>query len=251
MSLQIYYQLLWIWIFLAFIVFLVSLFITAPYGRHVKTGWGPFYDNKIGWLIYESPALLLFPILFISGNADKTISVWIMFSCFMLHYVNRTLIFPFRIRTKGKKMPLGIIVSAFVFNTINAGILGYYLGHLQSYDSGWLSDPRFIVGMLLFFVGLGINWASDHKLIHLRGPNETGYKIPHGGLFNYVSCPNHLGEIIEWSGYAIMLWALPGTSFAIWTVANLIPRTLDHHKWYRITFEKYPDNRKAVIPFVL
>jgi 3-oxo-5-alpha-steroid 4-dehydrogenase 1 len=37
-------------------------------------------------------------------------------------------------------------------------------------------------------------------------------------------------------------------SFAIWTAANLIPRGVSHHAWYRRTFADYPANRRAVIP---
>ncbi|MBT4969756.1 MAG: hypothetical protein HOM80_12185, partial [Bacteroidetes bacterium] len=77
------------------------------------------------------------------------------------------------------------------------------------------------------------------------------YSIPFGKLFNYVSCPNHLGEIIEWAGFAVMTWSLPGLAFFIWTIINLLPRSLAHHKWYNKEFDNYPENRKAVIPFII
>jgi hypothetical protein len=44
---------------------------------------------------------------------------------------------------------------------------------------------------------------------------------------------------------------LPGLVFALWTAANLVPRALKHHTWYRKTFAEYPRVRKAIIPFVL
>ena len=75
--------------------------------------------------------------------------------------------------------------------------------------------------------------------------------MPKGGLFRYVSCPNHFGEIVEWAGFAVMCWNLPALSFAVWTAGNLIPRSLSHHRWYREHFPDYPAERKAVIPFVL
>jgi steroid 5-alpha reductase family enzyme len=115
-----------------------------------------------------------------------------------------------------------------------------------------MTDPRFIVGGIIFIAGFGINQAADKKLIGLRKDGKKGYFIPSGGLFNYISCPNFFGEIIEWSGFAIMAWNLPALSFAVWTAANLIPRALDHHKWYRSYFkEEYPESRKAVIPYLL
>jgi hypothetical protein len=44
---------------------------------------------------------------------------------------------------------------------------------------------------------------------------------------------------------------MPALSFAIWTIANLLPRALQHHRWYQQTFSEYPAERKAVIPFIL
>ncbi len=66
-----------------------------------------------------------------------------------------------------------------------------------------------------------------------------------------LSCSNHLGEIIEWTGYVIMCWNLAAVAFLAWTIANLIPRALSHHRWYKQHFGNYPARRKAVIPFVL
>ena len=59
------------------------------------------------------------------------------------------------------------------------------------------------------------------------------------------------GEIIEWIGFAVMTWSVAALAFAIWTAANLAPRALSHHKWYRETFPDYPTERKALIPFVV
>ena len=145
-------------------------------------------------------------------------------------------------------MPMIIAFSAIFFNFINGYIIGYYLGNFATYTTSWLNDPRFIIGISLFFIGVFINISSDNKLIKLKKPGETGYKIPFGGLFKYLSVPNLFGEIIEWTGYAIATWSLPTASFAIWTFANLLPRGMDHHKWYLQNFKDYPKERKAIIP---
>ena len=148
-------------------------------------------------------------------------------------------------------MPLIIALSAIFFNSINAGLNGLYLGNYgHLYNEDWLMDGRFMVGLLIFLVGACINIQSDNILLGLRKPNQQGYVIPKGGLFSYVSCPNHFGEIIEWMGFAILCWNLTALSFAIWTAANLIPRAIAHHQWYKEKFPDYPKGRKAVIPFI-
>jgi hypothetical protein len=60
------------------------------------------------------------------------------------------------------------------------------------------------------------------------------YHIPKGGLFEYVSCPHYLGEIIEWIGFYIASGGTIATmSFVLWTCSNLIPRALATHEWYK------------------
>jgi len=240
------------WIALACILFFVLLFITVPYGRHSTRRWGPTIPNRLGWFIMEIPALIIFLCFVLSGSAQKSAAVIIIAILFSAHYTNRSLIYPLRIKTTGKKMPLLIACMAVIFNTVNASIIGYHTGSLQStYTSQWLTDPRFISGIIVFIAGMAINLCSDEKLIHLRLSGVSGYKIPSGGLFNYISCPNFFGEIVEWAGFALLCWSLPSLSFFVWTVCNLLPRALDHHRWYKKQFPEYPAARKAVLPFIL
>ena len=70
------------------------------------------------------------------------------------------------------------------------------------------------------------------------------------GAFRHVSCPNDLGEILEWTGWAIATWSLAGLSFAVIRFANLAFQALSHHRWYRNRFANYPQNRRALLPAV-
>lgn len=238
------------WILLAVIVFFSLLFITAPYGRHTTKTWGPLVDNRLGWMIMEFFVLAVFYYFILLGTNTQSLVNWIIIGLISIHYLNRSLIFPFRLKTDGKKMPISIMFMAIVFNLTNGFLLGYYLGNFKVYTLDWLTTPYFIVGILVFALGMCINWMSDTILINLRKPGETGYKIPYGKLFQWVSCPNLLGEVMEWLGFAILTWSLPGFAFFIWTFANLVPRALSHHKWYKSHFDNYPKERKAIFPFV-
>jgi 3-oxo-5-alpha-steroid 4-dehydrogenase 1 len=243
--------LVYVWIGLGVLVFLLLLKVTAPYGRHAKGKWGPTVNNKLGWMIYELPSLLLITYFVITGPRFSSNIVLAFGLVWMIHYFYRAIIFPLRLRTKGKTVPLVIVFSAIFFNLVNASLNGYYLGYLSDYPSDWLTDPRFITGIIVFISGFIINQVSDQILLNLRRGGKTGYYIPRGWLYKYVSCPNFLGEIIEWTGFAIMAWNLPAFSFALWTAVNLIPRALDHHRWYNQTFPDYPKERKAIIPFLV
>jgi steroid 5-alpha reductase family enzyme len=144
-----------------------------------------------------------------------------------------------------------IALSAMLFNSVNASSIGYYLSNVTKYPADYFLHWNFIIGLILFVIGFYINYKSDGILIHLRKPGETGYKIPEGFLFRYISCPNHFGEMLEWFGFMLLIWNLAGVSFFVWTVSNLLPRALHHHKWYLQNFADYPKDRKAVFPFVI
>jgi 3-oxo-5-alpha-steroid 4-dehydrogenase 1 len=239
------------WMGIAFIVFPVLLKITAPYGRHSVSGWGPLINNRLSWFLMELPALGIFVLLSMKRDFSFHPVIFIAVFLWCFHYFHRVFIFPLRIRTKGKKMPVVIMIFALFFNLINGSVNGYWFGVLSGgYPEDWFSDPRFIAGSILFAGGFIINLYHDRILIRLR-KEGNGYKIPFGGLFRFVSCPNFLGEMIEWGGFALMSWCLPTLSFFIWTIVNLIPRAIDHHKWYKKNFNDYPAKRKAVVPFIL
>ena len=249
-----FFLVVYAWIAIAIFIFPVVIRIVAPYGRHTTKKWGAMIDNRVGWVLMELPALTVFAGFYLFGTGERPLLTWIFFTFWIIHYVNRTLIFPFRLHTTGKKMPLAIIAMAIGFNFVNGFINGYYLGTIATtaeYPLSYLFDPRFIAGALFFIFGMFINLQSDNILIHLRKPGETGYTIPKAGLFRFISCPNHFGEILEWSGFALMTWSSPGLAFAIWTLVNLLPRALHHHKWYKGLFPDYPVNRKALFPFIL
>lgn len=238
------------WMAFAIIIFIVLMFITAPYGRHSKTNWGPMVGNRLGWVVMEMVVLLVLWYFIFKGKNEQTSANVLIISMFTFHYFNRSFIFPLRLKTTGKKMPLAIMFMGIVLNIVSGFTFGYYFGNLKVYENQWLTSPEFIIGTLIFVTGLIINWQSDALLIGLRKQDETGYKIPYGGLFKYVSCPNLLGETIEWGGFAILTWSLPGLAFFVWTFANLIPRAIAHHRWYKQHFSDYPEGRKAVIPFL-
>jgi protein-S-isoprenylcysteine O-methyltransferase Ste14 len=240
------------WIGFGLIVFAVLLFVSAPYGRHVRKGWGPSIPNRLGWVLMELPSMLCFATFFLLGPGKPAPVTWLFFAVWIAHYTNRSLIFPFRTRTKGKTMPLVISLFAVIFNLVNGSLNGFYLSNFRAqYTADWLVDPRFITGAVVLALGVIINVRSDRKLLRLRNSAGNGYKIPYGGFFNYVSCPNFFGEILEWTGFAIMVWNPAGLAFALWTFFNLLPRGLDHHRWYRQNFEDYPKERKAVVPFLV
>jgi steroid 5-alpha reductase family enzyme len=241
--------LLLLWFGLALAVCLVLFFVPAPYGRHRRRGWGPTIQARWGWLIMESPAALAFALCFGVGQERDTVVALAFLLLWESHYVYRAFRYPFTLRGTDKRMPVAVAGMAFFFNLVNAYLNGRYLFCLSGgYPLPWLTSPQFVVGTTLFVLGAVINRRSDRTLRNLRGPGDSGYKIPRGGLYRWVTSPNYLGEIVEWIGWAVATWSLSGLTFATWAVANLAPRAWSNHRWYQERFPDYPPERKALVP---
>jgi steroid 5-alpha reductase family enzyme len=249
---ELYTILLWVEFGAAVVVFVLLFFISAPYGRYNRTDWGPTVQARAAWIVMELPAVLVIAGLFFSHLDSASPAAVIFLVIWQVHYLYRTFVYPLRIRGAERPFPILLIVMAFIFNVMNGCINGYYLfagGH--RYPLSWLADPRFIIGVTMFLAGCAIHIRSDSLLRQLRKPHNGTYQIPSGGWFRYVSSPNYLGEIVEWSGWALLTWSLPGLAFALFTAANLIPRARANHHWYLKHFPHYPKERKILIPYIL
>jgi len=246
----IYQNILLPWLIAGIIAFITLLKVKAPYGKFSSKNWGLTIPYKAGWFIQEIISPFFFSYFFLIGNIETKSISWIFFILWNIHYLNRSVILPLQQKKKSPPMPIIVVLLAILFNVINGFINGYYLGNIQTYNSSYLLNVNFILGLSIFLIGFFINFKSDRILLNLKN-NNKGYQIPNGFMYKYISCPNYFGEIIEWFGFAIMTWSIPGLLFAAWTAFNLIPRSLSNHSWYKKQFSDYPKNRKAIIPFIL
>ncbi|MBN1298448.1 MAG: DUF1295 domain-containing protein [Actinobacteria bacterium] len=235
------------------LVFIVLFYINAPYGRFTSKNWGIRIHPKIGWCIMEFPAFFIMLFYFFTGNKKTSIVAIVFILMWSAHYFQRTFIYSLLLKSNKNNFPVMVVIFSILFNTLNGYLNGRHLFYFApAYNTDWLRDPRFIAGALIFAAGFTINIYSDFLLRSLRKKgDENMYKIPFGGFFRYISSPNYFGEIMEWIGWAIATWSLPGLAFAVFTIANLAPRALSTHKWYINNFPDYPKNRKALIPFIL
>ena len=239
------------WVVVATITFIYLFFVNAPYGRHIRKGWGKNISARAGWVIMESPCVVIMVIYaFIVRDALETIHI-IFLSLWLLHYIHRSFIYPFVIDMTNPKMPISIAISAFSFNIVNVNLQAFGIYYLTEYSSDWINNNIFYLGLIVFFIGMYINIKSDYLVIALRKSKGPGYHLPTKFMHKYISSPNYFGEIIEWLGWAMLTWSISGAVFALWTIANLFPRAFAHHQWYKEKFPDYPKNRKAIIPGII
>lgn len=244
--------------FAAFVI-IGGFFGQSSYGRFSSTKLGLNLNPKLGWWLMEIPATVVFAVCYLTGPARFEPTSMILAGIWVLHYANRGWFFPLAIRqAPGKRSTFN--VSVVVMGMLVTSLHGYLNGMLFSHDffgrysTDWLTDPRFLVGLAVYLCGFALLVNSESIVRNLRDKNTTGtaeYRIPFGGGFQFVSSPTYLGELIAWSGFALLTWALPGVVILLITAGNLIPRALATHRWYRKKFPDYPAGRSALIPHLL
>ncbi|CAB3360801.1 Hypothetical predicted protein [Cloeon dipterum] len=105
-------------------------------------------------------------------------------------------------------------------------------------------------------------WAFIHQyrcaliLANLRKDSKgkvvtTKHQIPVGDWFEAVSSPHLLAETMMYICLTILLWPNSCWMFIlVWVLTNQIETALLSHWWYKDTFKDYPQDRKALIPWI-
>lgn len=253
MTETLYTYLLYAMPLLAIFVFAALFFIKAGYGIFRTKAWGVSLPNKVGWVLMECPAFIIMLILWLESENRFSPILFTFFLLFEIHYFQRSFIFPFLMKGHSK-MPLSITAMGIVFNLINGFLIGESLFHLApagKYTSEWFATPAFIIGIMIFFTGMAVNLHSDHVIRTLRPKGDTKHYLPQKGMYHYVTSGNYFGELVEWTGFAILTQSTAAWIFVIWTFANLAPRAYAINKQYRKEFgNDAVGKRKCLIPYI-
>ena len=237
----------------ALMVFIALYFIKAGYGMFRTKGWGLSVNNKVAWMLMEAPVFIVMLLMWWGSDRRSFPVIVVFFLLFQLHYLQRAFIFPFLMKGKSR-MPVAIMLMGITFNLLNGFMQGewiFYLSPPAYYDNGWFATPQFITGTVLFFAGMAINLRSDYIIRHLRKPGDTKHYLPDKGMYRYVTSGNYFGEIVEWTGFALLTFSLAGLVFAWWTFANLVPRANAIWHKYRGEFGvEAVGKKKRVFPYV-
>ena len=125
-----------------------------------------------------------------------------------------------------------------------------------------LTPDALKIGLLAFLIGEFGNLYHHYLLSTLRKdspknemkadiPAKSNYSIPKGALFEYVTMPHYLFELIAWLGIAIV-----AQDFNVFMVfasmfTYLLTRAKATKTWYLKNVENYPVERKFLIPFLI
>jgi hypothetical protein len=165
----------WVVLVAAAAVFPLLFFVTAPYGRHFRPGWGPALGSRVGWIAMEWPSVFVFALVWIANPRFDTPMVRVLGLLWLIHYLQRTFLFSLLRKDSEKRQPVVTVAMGMAFNVINA--TGNAAGLTDRPFDGF-----FFLGVTLFVLGLLVYVHSDHVLRSLRAPGESGYKVPSAAL---------------------------------------------------------------------
>lgn len=224
---------------------------------------------QISWktvflLEYLGP-LLLYPVFFMQpriiygASVDSIQTAWakeVQFSALIawsFHYAKREIETLFVHRFSNATMPFSNLFKN----------CGYYWG-FAAYVAYFVNHPLYTPptedlvysGMCLFYLMEMGNLSSHITLRMLRPPGTKIRRIPHGGLFECVTCPNYFYEIMAWVGFNLMTKTVAGFLFMGAGALQMFLWAQKKHKNYKKEFdgkdgrELYPKSRKVIVPFL-
>ena len=71
----------------AVVVFVSLFFVDAGYGKFYNKKWGPAVNNKLGWVLMESPVFITMLVLWLCSDRRGDLVRLACLFLFELHYI--------------------------------------------------------------------------------------------------------------------------------------------------------------------
>ncbi|KAM5549013.1 hypothetical protein ABKV19_000434 [Rosa sericea] len=217
-------------------------------------------SGRRGMQIAYAPAFLagLTSLVFFPHNDD--IRYLLLSSALTIHFLKRLLEVQFVHKySGGMALDSAIPISLSYFMFTVTAIYTQHLTITQGLPEAQI-DLKY-PGILLFLLGISGNFYHHYLLSRMRSSSSSSpsnsksnddkdYKIPRGGLFELVVCPHYLFEIIGFVGFFFISQTLYAFAFVAGTAFYLTGRSYATRRWYLSKFKHFPQNVKALIPYL-
>lgn len=185
------------------------------------------------------------------GDAERAMGLALPVMLWTTHFLRRALESLWLHRYSKPRFPLGDALFEYVYYWGFGTWIAWSLTAAPPSGGGLRAG----LGVALFLVGELGNHRCHRLLAALRPANGDERPIPHGFLFERVSCPHYFFEITTWLGFALVAPALPTVVFLALGTTILGVWGWQRHRDYQRRFDgrdgtRYPPERRAVIPFV-
>jgi 3-oxo-5-alpha-steroid 4-dehydrogenase len=200
--------------------------LRLPYSKF-RTGGG--VNSRAGLTLSYATPIFVYIALWIEGGAPQTPYHLVVLATFLFHFVRRILEILF-VNSYSRPTPLCALVIIGLLYAGAATSCAFFQVRILGQP---ISNPVFMLGVLVFAFGELLNGYHHWLLARLRAPGVRIYGVPRGGLFGWVASPHYLGEILSFVGYAMMSDLLPVWGNALVVSAYLASRANTTLKWYQ------------------
>lgn len=208
-------------------------------------------------LVRKFPHSLVTQLIYPTASASAPTAHWqdLLALLFTLHFIKRELETVLVHRFGTDTMPVTNIFK----NSGYYWVFAFWIAHITMhplYTMPACSSQR-TFGVGLFLVSELLNLKCHIDLRNLRPEGTRIRKVPHGILFNLVSCPNYMFEVLSWVGFTLASQSVAAAAFTLVGAAQMTLWAIQKHKRYRKEFdgkdgrEAYPKGRRAIVPFIL
>jgi 3-oxo-5-alpha-steroid 4-dehydrogenase 1 len=173
--------------------------------QYFSDGPGPVIKKDLAEVIYMMPFLLGFIVFYLQGESSTFLVPLILFSIWISYFSSKMLrpVF-FKDHNKTKEVTLNNVLAGALLTTIISYLNSKWISDYGNYHLSWLSDWKFLLGVGLWGVALVLNFQARQ----------------------WTSPSQSWGDILFASGWALMTFSWVGGVFALYTMANLLPRTI-------------------------
>ncbi|KAK0534018.1 3-oxo-5a-steroid 4- dehydrogenase [Tilletia horrida] len=206
---------------------------------------------------------LLTPQLHQSAQFEPSQVQTLALTLIVLHFVKRELETLFVHRFSNGTMPFtNVFKNSFHYWGLCGAFLAYFIYSPATSRSALAKVPADSIYALLrndtFLLACTAVWtvaelANFHthlQLMWLRPKGTRVRKIPRGGAFELVSCPNYFFEILAWVAITVLTLSPAALLFIVVGGVQMGAWADKKHRTLRKEFKDYPRNRKRMIPFI-
>ncbi|GAA99084.1 uncharacterized protein L969DRAFT_87132 [Mixia osmundae IAM 14324] len=225
---------------------------------------GPQISWRLVYIIEYAGPIAIHPLFYFYGSKFiygrslvHSKMQTMVFAMIMAHYIKRELETVFVHRFSKATMPLSNVYRNSAYYWIFSGFLLawplYSPANSYSQLYGTLrAKNEYLYTLLSVWLFAQIsNFVSHMQLRALRPAGTRERHIPYGYGFEIVSCPNYSFEILGWLTVVVMTQSPAVLLFATIGVYFMSTWAVSRHKAYRRQFgDKYPRNRKILIPYL-
>jgi len=201
------------------------------------------------WVIYALFALRILPVYGDKASIKLNVCQTVGFFLWMTHYTKRLLETIFVHEFGTLTMPVRNLFKNCLYYWGFAAAVGY---NVNIPNENELASWHLYLGFPWFCGFMLLNFMCHLRLKYMRRPGCNDFVIPHGGLFEYITCPNYFCEIMTWFGFNILTGFTPaGVAFNIVGTLQMIQwATQRRDKFIKLFGNEWPRNRYVLFPFI-